>query len=116
MEINQIYRAPSLPKISRRNINSSLNRGALGSGISLKKSSFSFKKLTPKITPSKLVSEKSENQESRGLVKYIQSNLNIFKVLEESNKLLSQIREQLSLDYDERIKERNENLRLSKKG
>ncbi len=115
MEINQIYRAPSLPKISRRNINSSLNRGALGSGISLKKSSFSFKKLTPKITPSKLVSEKSENQESRGLVKYIQSNLNIFKVLEESNKLLSQIREQLSLDYDERIKERNENLRLSKK-
>ena len=115
MEINQIYRAPSLPKISRRNINSSLNRGALGSGISLKKSSFSFKQLTPKITPSKLVSEKSENQESRGIVKYIQSNLNIFKVLEESNKLLSQIREQLSLDYDERIKERNENLRLSKK-
>ena len=115
MEINQIYRAPSLPKISRRNINSSLNRGALGSGISLKKSSFSFKKLAPKITSSKLVSEKSENQESRGIVKYIQSNLNIFKVLEESNKLLSQIRKQLSLDYDERIKERNENLRLSKK-
>ena len=115
MEINQIYRAPSLPKISRRNINSSLNRGALGSGTSLNKSSVSFKKLTPKITPSKLVSEKSENQESRGIVKYIQSNLNIFKVLEESNKLLSQIRKQLSLDYDERIKERNENLRLSKK-
>ena len=112
MEINQVYKAPSLPKIGRRNINSPLNRGALGSGITAKKSTFSFNKVAPKLTSAKL---NTDNNKSDNSIKPFKSNLDIVDVLKESNKLLYEIREQLSLDYNERIKEREENLRLAKK-
>ena len=112
MEINQVYKAPSLPKIGRRNINSPLNRGALGSGITAKKSTFSFNKVAPKLTSAKLNTDTNKSDNS---IKPFKSNLDIVDVLKESNKLLYEIREQLSLDYNERIKEREENLRLAKK-
>ena len=115
MEINQVYKAPSLPKIGRRNINSSLNRGALGSGITAKKSTFSFNKVAPKLTSAKLNTDTDKSKESFNSIKPFKSNLDIVDVLKESNKLLYEIREQLSLDYNERIKEREENLRLAKK-
>jgi hypothetical protein len=115
VEINQVYKAPSLPKIGRRNINSSLNRGALGSGITAKKSTFSFNKVAPKLTSAKLNTDTDKSKESFNSIKPFKSNLDIVDVLKESNKLLYEIREQLSLDYNERIKEREENLRLAKK-
>jgi len=115
VEINQVYKAPSLPKIGRRNINSPLNRGALGSGITAKKSTFSFNKVAPKLTSAKLNTDTDKSKESFNSIKPFKSNLDIVDVLKESNKLLYEIREQLSLDYNERIKEREENLRLAKK-
>ena len=114
MEIDQVYRAPSIPKLSRRNIKSTLISGAIKPGVELKKTKFSFIKPLTKLIPDSLVPNAGENKKE-GLVKYIQSNFGIQKVLEQSNKLLSQIREQLSLDFLSRINEEKKDLEEAKK-
>jgi len=92
----QIYRAPSIPKISRRNISSSVMRGAQsGSGPKLRKSTFSF--IRPKITPAALKAETSQ-----------------VETLAETNRILVEIQNQLALDFATRITERQQALRASK--
>ena len=137
MEINQVYNAPSIPKLNRRNIKSALTSGAIKPGVQLKKTKFSFikpiikliadslvlikkeedqgnlvKNIDPKVElkktkfsfikplikliPDSLVPiKKEENKDS--LVKNIQSGVGLQKLLEQSNKILSQIKDQLSL-------------------
>lgn len=115
MEIDQVYKAPSIPKLNRRNIKSTLISGAIKPGVELKKTKFSFIKPLAKLIPDSLIPDKSDENKREGLVKYIQSNFGIQKVLEQSNKLLSQIKEQLSLDFLSRIREEKKDLEESKK-
>lgn len=114
MEIDQVYKAPSIPKLNRRNIKSTLISGAIKPGVELKKTKFSFIKPLVTLVPDSLVPIKGEeNKES--LVKNIQSGIGIQKLLEQSNKILSQIKEQLSLDFLSRINQEKKELEESKK-
>ena len=114
MEIDQVYKAPSIPKLNRRNIKSTLISGAIKPGVELKKSKFSFIKPLVKLIPDSLVPIKDdENKGSLG--KNIQSGVGIQKLLEQSNKILSQIKEQLSLDFLSRINQEKKELAENKK-
>jgi hypothetical protein len=115
VEIDQVYKAPSIPKLNRRNIKSTLISGAIKPGVELKKTKFSFIKPLAKLIPDSLVPIKEDENKREALVKYIQSNFGIQKVLEQSNKLLSQIKDQLSLDFLSRIREEKKDLEDAKK-
>jgi hypothetical protein len=97
VDISQIYRAPSLPRISRRNISSSLIRGAQYSGFSrLRRSSFSFSGL--------------RNQNST----LNSESINSDTILEETNRILIEIQKQLALDFANRITEKKDALESAK--
>lgn len=114
MEINQVYKAPSIPKLNRRNIKSTLISGAIKPDVEIKKTKFSFIKPLVKLVPDSLVPIK-EDENKGSLVKNIQSGAGIQKLLEQSNKILSQIKEQLSLDFLSRINEEKKELEENKK-
>jgi hypothetical protein len=105
VEINQSYRAPSIPKLSTRNISSSVLRAS--SSISttptprLRTSRFSF-------FGKKTESERSEN------IKVSVENVKIYTTLAETNQILVEIQKQLSLDYSTRIAEEKEILKRTK--
>lgn len=109
----QIYRAPSIPKINRKNIASPFGRGgAFSPGkIQLKRSTFSFSKLNiggginfENLLPPK---ESAESQIGR--------NNSIGRELEETNRILVEIQKQLSLDFAYRIAEEKKAFALEKK-
>lgn len=113
MEINQTYKAPSIPKISRRNIKSSVFSGATTSQITLKKSSFSFVKslIKPKISslsPSDLQAPETEVKESPSI-------FGLGQILDQTNKILLDVKKQLSLDFLNRIFNEKKNLENEKK-
>lgn len=85
-----IYRAPSITKLSKKNISSSVFRGAsvVSASPKLQRSSFSFAK-----------SKNNINVESLG------SQENIANTLSETNRILVEIQKQLSLDFAMRIAE-----------
>jgi hypothetical protein len=91
-----IYRAPSVPKISRRNISSPIIRGAQSvSAPKLKTSKFSF--IRPRIQTPTLTSETSASE-----------------TLIETNRILVEIQKQLALDFANRITEKREALKVAK--
>lgn len=91
-----IYRAPSVPKISRRNISSPVIRGAQSvSAPRLRKSTFSF--IKPRIQTPTLTSETSASE-----------------TLVETNRILVEIQKQLALDFANRIIEKREALKAAK--
>ena len=94
MDGNQIYKAPSIPKLSTRNISSSVLRNAAvtTSGPKLKRTTFSF--VRPKISPETLKTDISNAQISQSLV--------------ETNKILVEIQKQLAYDFAMRIAEEKE--------
>ena len=94
MDINQIYKAPSIPKLSTRNISSSVLRNAAvaTSGPKLKRTTFSF--VRPRISPETLKTDISNAQISQSLV--------------ETNKILVEIQKQLAYDFAMRIAEEKE--------
>lgn len=98
-----IYRAPSVPKISRRNISSSVIRGAEAASTAttpkLQRSRFSFLK-------------KQELKENKGSLKLESTQLD---ALEETNRILVEIQNQLSIDFATRIAERRQSIRGIKK-
>jgi hypothetical protein len=98
-----IYRAPSVPKISRRNISSSVIRGAEAASTAttpkLQRSRFSFLK-------------KQELKENKGSLKLESTQLD---ALEETNRILFEIQNQLSIDFATRIAERRQSIRGIKK-
>lgn len=113
MDINQIYRAPAIPKLSKRNISSSVLRAS--SAISstspvtpkLRTTRFSFRSpinlsekleaLKPKpLDAEKILSKKQDTEE------------NTYKALAETNRILVEIQKQLSYDFAMRIAEEKE--------
>lgn len=116
MEINQVYRAPSIPKLSTRNISSSVLRAssAVSSTIStpkLRTSRFGF--FRPK--PQQNLEEKLEVLKSE---KVLEKNQNrdaaIYKALAETNQILVEIQKQLSADFAMRIAQEKETIKKVK--
>ena len=116
MEINQVYKAPSIPKLSTRNISSSVLRAssAVSSTIStpkLRTSKFSFFKPKPKqnleeqleVLKSDKVLEKNQSRDAA-----------IYKALAETNQVLVEIQKQLAYDFAMRIAEEKEILKRTK--
>jgi len=100
VDINQIYKAPSIPKLSTRNISSSVLRNAAvaTSGPKLKRTTFSF--VRPRISPETLKTDISNAQISQSLV--------------ETNKILVEIQKQLAYDFAMRIAEEKEAIKKIK--
>lgn len=100
MDINQIYNAPSIPKLSTRNISSSVLRSAAvtTSGPKLKRTTFSF--VRSKISPETLKTDISNAQISQSLV--------------ETNAILVEIQKQLAYDFAMRIAEEKEAIKKIK--
>ena len=113
MDINQIYRAPSIAKLSKRNISSSLIRGAsnilsISSAPKLKSSSFSFK---PKSDEQRvqILSSTSVNDNNEEKNNILSETLKFqSETLSETNRILVEIQKQLSLDFAMRIAEEKE--------
>jgi hypothetical protein len=93
-----IYRSPSVPKLNRTNISSPL-KGNIGSaGLQINKSNFSFKKSS--LGSENLISEnKEQSNSSLNTIKSIGSSLN------ETNRILIEIQNQLAIDFSTRIVE-----------
>lgn len=101
MEINQqIFRAPSIPKIGKQTVASSAIRGAIKPQIKLNKSVFSFIKPGQKtVDVSKIT----------GSIEESKKNFIIDKSLSVANNILVGIKKQLDFDYLSRIaSEKNE--------
>ena len=101
MDINQVYRAPSIPKLNKSNISSPVLRGAAATTAAkpkLTRSRFSF--LKPKISAENLKTEAPTQ--------------GINETLAETNKILVEIQKQLSLDFAMRIAEEKDTLKKVK--
>ena len=100
MEFNsQIYTAPSIPKMSRRNISSAVVRGAqtVSGAPKLKKTKFSF--------------FGSRNRQVSGKSLQVDKSVD---TLQETNNILVEIQKQLRFDFFSRITERQQNIRRFK--
>jgi hypothetical protein len=101
VDINQVYRAPSIPKLSKSNISSPVLRGAVATAVAKPKlttSKFSF--LKPKISAESLKTEAPTE--------------GINETLAETNQILVEIQKQLSLDFAMRIAEEKDTLKKVK--
>ena len=113
MDINQIYRAPSISKLSKRNISSSLIRGAsnissISSAPKLKSSSFSFKSKSDE-QKAQILSSTSVNGNNEEKNNILSETLKFqSETLSETNRILVEIQKQLSLDFAMRIAEEKE--------
>lgn len=98
MEFNQpFYRAPSLPKLSKKNISSSVLRGA--SAIS------SSTALKPKLRTSIFRFNKPKTEVAENIVEQKGGQSSLNDVLNETNRILVEIQNQLALDFAMRIAE-----------
>jgi len=97
VDINQVYRAPSIPKVGKRSVSSSVLRGA--TTPKLKVSTVKFGK--PKITAETIQSVSSPARISQSLV--------------ETNLILVEIQKQLTIDFANRIAEEKELIKGIKK-
>ena len=115
MDPNQVYTAPAIPKLGRRNIKSALITGAIKPQIALKKTNFSFVKsfVKPKI-------EEGLTTESLGpIIKKEGDNDKKFSIIESflgaTNKILTQVQKQLAFDQLSRIAAEKSQLEKDKK-
>jgi hypothetical protein len=102
VDINQVYRAPSIPKLGKKTVSSSVLRGAAATTAAapkLGKTRFSF--LKPKISAENLKTDVS--------------SVSVEQSLAETNRILVEIQKQLSLDFANRIAEEKELLKNVKK-
>ena len=106
MDLNQsIFKAPSIPKLSKRTVSSPVLSGALKPQLKLKKTTFSFiKPIRSAIDTEKI---------SQPIV--IQNNNLIGQELEETNKILVEIQKQLEIDFQSRIDEEKKLISAKKK-
>jgi len=100
VDINQVYRAPSVPKLSKKNISSSVLRGGSVTSATPKLKTTKFSFIKPKISTESLKSEVSPVQVTETLV--------------ETNRILVEIQKQLSLDFAMRIAEEKETIKKVK--
>lgn len=96
MDFNQVYKAPSVPKLSKRNISSSVIRGA------------SVTTAKPKLKTTKF----SFANQQQNLV--LSSGAEISQTLAETNNILVEIQKQLSIDFASRIAEEKETIKRIK--
>jgi len=102
VDINQVYRAPSIPKLGKKTVSSSVLRGAAATTAAapkLGKTRFSF--LKPKISAENLKTDVSSVSVEQSLV--------------ETNRILVEIQKQLALDFANRIAEEKELIKGIKK-
>jgi hypothetical protein len=99
VDTNQIYTAPKIPKLNKKNVSSSF-RGTSSSNISptLRRSVFSFR--NPKVSPETLKSDIA--------------NVQISQTLIETNRILVEIQKQLAYDFAMRIAEEKESIKKIK--
>lgn len=107
MEFNQTYKAPSIPKLSKRTISSPLGKSSAVSAPRLKKSTFSFIKGI-KAVPSTILQGPLEKQED-------QKEQSLSRTLVETNQILVEIQNQLAIDFATRITEEKKTLSKLKK-
>jgi hypothetical protein len=105
VELNQqIFKAPSIPKIGSKTISSSVIRGAVKPQIKLNRSVFRFVKPVQKsIDPQKISSILPEK------------NVSVESTLGETNRILVEIQKQLALDFGYRITEEKKALAAERK-
>ena len=94
MDINQVYKAPSIPKLSKKKISSSVLRGATATTATPKLKTTKFSFLKPKISAETLKTDVS--------------SLQVSESLSETNRILVEIQKQLALDFANRIAEEKE--------
>lgn len=102
MEFNQSFKAPSIPKLSKRTISSPFGEKSALAAPKLKKTSFSFIKGI-KSVPSSIfqkLEDSGEEKREGGLT----------KVLSDTNKIFGEIRDQLALDFTTRIADAKKSL------
>lgn len=105
MEFNQsVFKAPSIPKLGKQTVASSVIRGAIKPQIKLKKSTFSFIKPIQSSIDTEKISQPIVNQ---GIV--------LENELIETNRILVEIQNQLALDFGYRIAEEKKELAAEKK-
>jgi len=94
-----IYRAPSVPKLSRKNISSPLaGRTSFSKPLQVKKSTFGFRKQN--IQSPNIISEQlNADNLSLGVIKSLNESLI------ETNRVLVEIQNQLAIDFSTRIAE-----------
>ena len=97
MDINQVYKAPSIPKLGKKNVSSSVLRGA--TTPKLTRTRFSF--IKPKIAADGLKSDISDTSASQSLI--------------ETNRILVEIQRQLAIDFAMRIADEKNLLKRVKK-
>jgi len=97
VDINQVYKAPSIPKLGKKNVSSSVLRGA--TTPKLTRTRFSF--IKPKITADALKSDISDTSAAQSLI--------------ETNRILVEIQRQLSIDFAMRIADEKNLLKRVKK-
>ena len=106
MEFNrQVFKAPSIPKISKRTISSPVIRGAIRPGLKLNRSVFSFRPRTPTQEIAQKISSPIGEQQS-----FVDQS-SIANTLVETNKILVQIQKQLEQDFNYRIDKEKEEIK-----
>ena len=100
MDINQVYTAPSIPKLSKKNISSSVLRGATATTATPKLKTTKFSFIKPKISSETLKTDVS--------------SLQVSESLSETNRILVEIQKQLALDFANRIAEEKEAIKRIK--
>ena len=105
MDLNQqVFKAPSIPKLGKRTVSSSVLRGAVKPQVKLKTTKFSFIKPVSKTEDSEKISKVD-----------VERNVSVELSLKETNKILTDIQKQLSLDFAYRISEEKKALSAEKK-
>jgi len=100
VDINQVYTAPSIPKLSKKNISSSVLRGATATTATPKLKTTKFSFIKPKISSETLKTDVS--------------SLQVSESLSETNRILVEIQKQLALDFANRIAEEKEAIKRIK--
>ena len=117
MEFNQpLLRAPSIPKLSKKNISSSVLRGtsATSSPISGSKQAIKLKSSTFKFRSRKIKVEGLQPFQNDQSVDNAYAP-SIASSLRQTNEILVEIQKQLSLDFKNRIAQESEILKSAKK-
>jgi hypothetical protein len=118
VDINRIYRAPSIPKLSKKNISSSIfgaSKLSLNkelSGPKLKVTKFGFQKSSEKLKDKfeSLIQSPPENKDTQSS----SDNKDTQEALVETNRILVEIQKQLSYDFAMRIAEEKSTLKKIK--
>ena len=109
LENQPLFQAPSIPKMGKRTVSSSVfsNVAKVKSGLSLNKSKFSFVRPLQK---QKVVQPDQLKAQVSGV-----ETTNVAATLVETNRILVEIQKQLALDFANRITEKKQLLELSRR-